>query len=323
MDAAHSSPARYAVLRVDKRKAKAQGAIAAASAHQLRQRHTPNADAKGPAPLVLHLAAGATPYQAAQSLLDGAERRNRTTVLAREIVLSASPGYFRPGREQHGGEFLAERVKTWASAALAWAKRTWPDQLASFVVHLDEMTPHAHCLVVPRERKPDGGWRLNSKGFFDRERLRELQTGYGAALAPLGLRRGEPGSRAKHAEVKQFYGALNKAAPLERPSPPKPPTAPKASDSTLRNALEPIAGKLGIETTASREKQRYAEKRRAWVAQMKQFRAEEEERWEHLRAIAAVQPLRERSAPAPVPASAVPLTVEKPRQAPRKHLGPR
>jgi hypothetical protein len=181
---------------------------------------------------VLHLAAGRTPYQAARHLLEGAHRRNRDTVLCREVVLSASPSYFRPGREERAGEFDADRVKAWASVALAWARRTWPDQLASFVLHLDEQTPHAHLLVVPRVRRADGSWALNSKGLFDRERLRELQTSFGEAVAPLGIRRGEPGSKAKHSEVAQFYGAVQAAKTL--PERAKVPEAPKAPTPPAR-----------------------------------------------------------------------------------------
>lgn len=71
--------------------------------------------------------------------------------------------------------------------------------------------------MVPRIAKPEGGWKLNSKALFDRDKLRALQTGYGEAMAPLGIRRGEPGSKAKHVEVSQFYGAVM----AERPPMPK------------------------------------------------------------------------------------------------------
>ena len=57
-------------------------------------------------------------------------------------------------------------------------------------------SPPLHLLVVPRVKSAAGVWKLNSKAMFDRERLRELQTGYGEALAPLGIRRGESGSQA-------------------------------------------------------------------------------------------------------------------------------
>jgi hypothetical protein len=298
MHHSHPSPARYAVLRVDKRKAKALGAIAAASAHQLRQRPTPNADASGPAPIIMHLAAGATPYQAASTMLDGAERRNCTTVLAREIVLSASPGYFRPGREHQGGEFLPERVKAWATAALEWAKRIWPDQLASFVVHLDEQTPHAHLLCVPRERKADGGWRLNSKKFFDREKLRDLQSSYGEAMAPLGLKRGEPSSTARHTEVRQFYGALGRAKNgIHREAPPPAPKRPSAPQSVFQRSLNPLLDAMGIESERSLQLRRYEEERRKWLAKMKQHRMKEEERWQEMAASVAAKPVLQRSQP--------------------------
>ena len=230
--AGHPSAPAYAVLRVDRRKARAMAAIAEASGHQLRTKPTPNADPTAPPPIVMFLAEGKTPYAAAKHLLEGAERRNRETVLCREIVLSASPSYFRPGREEQGGVYDPERLKAWASAALAWAKRTWPDQLASMVLHADdEQTPHAHLLVVPRVQKTDGGWKLNSKALFDRERLRELQTSFAEVLAHLGIKRGEPGSKAKHSEVRQFYGAIQaaKTLPLRPviPPAPKPPQRPE------------------------------------------------------------------------------------------------
>ncbi len=190
MSTPHPAAAPYAVLRVDRRKAKAMAAIAASSAHTMREKPTPNADPNAAAPVVMHLAAGKTPYQAARHLLEGAERRNSDTVLCREIVLSASPSYFRAGREHVGGLFDMDKMKAWAAASLAWAKRQWPDQLASAVLHLDEQTPHMHLLVVPRVKSAEGVWKLNSKALFDRERLRDLQTSFGEAIAHLGIKRG-------------------------------------------------------------------------------------------------------------------------------------
>ena len=114
-----ATAAPYAVLRVDRRKAKAMAAIAASSAHTMREKPTPNANPEGAVPVLMHLADGKTPYQAARHLLEGAERRNRDTVLCREIVLSASPSYFRPGRESMGGVFHLGRMKAWAAALLA------------------------------------------------------------------------------------------------------------------------------------------------------------------------------------------------------------
>ena len=271
-------------------------AIAASSAHQMRERFTPNADTHGEPPLVLHLASGKTPYQAARQLLDGAHRRNRDTVLCREIVLSASPSYFRPGREEQGGAYEVDRAKAWATVALAWARKTWPDQLASFVLHLDEQTVHAHLLVVPRVRRDDGSWALNSKALFDRERLRDLQTSFGQAVEPLGIRRGEPGSKAKHSEVAQFYGAVQAAKALpnraEVPNSPRPPSPPVERSARVLNA---VAGLLGIETAYDRAKRAHQVELVRWRRNLRDLREREGGDWERLRAAAAVAPIKART----------------------------
>ena len=284
--------AAYAVLRVDRRKAKAMAAIAASSAHTMRERPTPNTDPDGPAPLVVYLADGKTPYQAARNLLDGAERRNRETVLCREIVLSASPSFFRPGREHIGGAYEPDKVKAWTVASLAWAKRQWPDQLASVVLHLDEQTPHLHLLVVPRVKSATGAWKLNSKALFDRERLRELQTEYGNALAPLGIRRGEPGSQAVHSEVRQFYGAVNAAKGLpERVRLPPAPKAPTPPSGIAAEATDALGSAFGIETPHQRAMKAHGVAMKKWRETCKELRQQDATAWETLKARSALAPL--------------------------------
>ena len=269
-------------------------AIAAASGHQMRTKPTPNADPDGPAPLVMFLAAGKTPYQAAQHLLSDAERRNRETVLCREIVLSASPSYFRPGREDVAGVYDPDRVKAWASVTLAWAKRTWPDQLAAMTLHLDEQTPHAHLMVVPRVRAADGTWKLNSKALFDRERLRDLQTSYGEALSPLGIRRGEPGSKATHTEVRQFYGALQAAKAMPQRVPvPAAPKRPKPPEGITEKLVEGLASLVGIETAHQRAMKRHASAVAAWREQVQEAKRQDACAWETMQAMAAVRPVKQ------------------------------
>ncbi|MBV5347594.1 plasmid recombination protein [bacterium] len=295
MSTSHPAAAPYAVLRVDRRKAKAMAAIAASSAHTMREKPTPNADPDGAAPLVLYLADGRTPYQAARHLLEGAERRNRDTVLCREIVLSASPSYFRPGRESIGGLFDLDKLKAWATASLAWAKRQWPDQLASFVIHTDEQNVHAHLLVIPRVKSAAGVWKLNSKALFDRERLRELQTGYGEALAPLGIRRGEPGSQAQHSEVRQFYGAVNASKSLpERAKLPPAPKAPQAPSGVAAGAADAVSKALRIDTPHQRALKAHAEAICKWRETVRELRQLDAAAWEQMKAHAAMAPLRQR-----------------------------
>lgn len=262
----------------------------------MREKPTPNADPEGAAPVVMHLADGKTPYQAARYLLDGAERRNRDTVLCREIVLSASPSYFRPGRESMGGVFEPDRVKAWATASLAWAKRQWPDQLASAVLHLDEITPHMHLLVVPRVKSAAGVWKLNSKALFDRERLRELQTGFGEALAPLGIRRGEPGSMATHSEARQFYGAVQATKGLpERAKLPPAPKAPKPPSDIAAGAADALGFVLGIETAHQRALKAHAEAMKHWRQTVKDLRQQDDQAWETMKARSAMAPLTQKN----------------------------
>ena len=302
MSTPHPAAAPYAVLRVDRRKAKAMAAIAASSAHTMREKPTPNADPDAAAPLVLYLADGKTPYQAARHLLDGAERRNRETVLCREIVLSASPSYFRPGRESMGGVFEQGKLKAWAVASLAWAKRQWPDQLASFVVHTDEQNIHAHLLVVPRVESAAGVWKLNGKALFDRERLRELQTGYGEALAPLGIRRGEPGSQAVHSEVRQFYGAVNAAKTLPECSTlPPAPKAPEPPSGIAAGAADALGSAFGMETPHQRAMKAHTVAMKQWRETCKELRQQDAKAWETMKARTAVAPLAQRRRPSSEP----------------------
>ena len=310
------------MLRLDRRKAKAMAAIAASSAHTMREKPTPNAAPDGPAPVVMHLADGKTPYQAARHLLEGAERRNRDTVLCREIVLSASPSYFRPGRESMGGVFEPDRVKAWATASLAWAKRQWADQLASVVLHVDELTPHLHILCIPRVRTAAGGWKLNSKALFDRERLRELQTSYGDAMAPLGIRRGEPGSLATHTEARQFYGIVNASKDLpERvklPPAPKPPPPPNGVAAEASNAL---GAAFGIETSQQRAMQTHAVAMKEWRETCRELRKQDDKAWENMRTRAAMAPLTTRQRKGPV--SVAPPSKYSAIANPRANSGPR
>lgn len=268
-------------------------AISAASEHHMQSEPSPHHDPSAGAPLVLHLAAGKTPYQAARHLLQGVERRNRETVLCREVVLSASPSYFRPGREEQAGIADPERLKAWTIATLAWVKRQWPDQVASIVLHGAgrESTPHCHVLVVPRVRA-GAGWKLNSKALFDRARLRELQSSYAEALAPLGIRRGEPGSEAKHSEVKQFYGAVQaaKQMPVQAPL-PSAPKAPMPPAKLSARFWSTVLHALGVESEHDRAMCAHRERLSAWRDEVKAIKDRNERAWQQMQVAASLAPI--------------------------------
>ena len=199
---------------------------------------------------------------------------------------------------------MAYWVKAWATASLAWAKRQWPDQLASFVIHTDEINVLAHLLVIRRVKSAAGVWKLNSKALFDGERLRELQTGYGEALAPLGIRRGEPGSQAVHSEVRQFYGAVQAAKGLpERVKRPPAPKAPEPPAGMTAGAADALGSALGIETAHSRAMKVHAEAMKQWCQTVKDLRQQDAAAWEQLKAYAVMAPLRQRRQALAVPTS--------------------
>ena len=315
---APSTAPAYAVLRVHTKKAKTMAAIAAASEHHLQTEPSPHHDDTAARPIVLHLAAGKTPYQAACHLLEGAERRNRDTVLCREVVLSASPSYFRPGREDQAGVFDHDRMKAWTVAMLAWVKQQWPDQVASITLHVErESTPHAHVLIVPRVRAA-GGWKLNSKALFDRARLRELQSSFADALAPLGIRRGEPGSEAKHSEVKQFYGAVQAAKQMPERAPlPAPPKAPMPPAKLSERVWCKVLGVLGVESQHDRAIRAHRQRLAAWRVEVQQLKEQNERAWQTMQVAASVAPLarKQRAAIASLPP--VPQPTPQPRTSPR------
>ena len=157
------------------------------------------------------------------------------------------------------------------------------------------MTPHMHLLVVPRVQSAAGVWKLNSKALFDRERLRELQTGYGDALAPLGIRRGEPGSQAAHSEVRQFYGAVQAAKGLpERAKLPPAPKAPKPPSGIAAGAADAMGSVLGIETAHQRAVKAHAEAMKQWQQTVKDLRQQDAAAWEELKVRSAMIPLAQR-----------------------------
>lgn len=78
--------------------------------------------------------------------------------------------------------------------------------VVDFTLHMDERTPHIHCVVVPLT--VDG--RLSAKEVMgDRRKLSELQDCYGKVMQnKFGLQRGIKGSTATHDSVREYYGRI-------------------------------------------------------------------------------------------------------------------
>lgn len=87
------------------------------------------------------------------------------------------------------------------------------EDIVDFTLHMDERTPHIHCVVVPLTS--DG--RLSAKEVMgERNKMTKLQNDYGKAMEKNNLQRGIKGSKATHDSLKEFYGRVNNALGVEK-----------------------------------------------------------------------------------------------------------
>lgn len=221
----------YVVCRAEK--LKTAGNVGGSAAHIQRTRPTPNADpARMGLNRVLVGAAGDNiPALVAARIEDHGVKTRKNSVQAFEVLLSASPDYFRPEAPEVPGTWDAARLEPWVDASQKWLREKYGSRLVSAVLHLDEETPHIHAVVVPVDEKNS----LNCRAFLGgRKLLSQLQTEAGKAFEHLGLERGVERSGAKHTTVKQYYAAANSkfetVPKVTTPAPAQPgpePTPPR------------------------------------------------------------------------------------------------
>jgi hypothetical protein len=151
-------------------------------------------------------------------------------VLVNQLVISASPAYFRPDEPERHGLYDQKRLDVWVEKNMAELKKRYGENLISVELHCDERTPHLHAEVVPlvkkikknRRSKADisnnvpareyEAWSLDSKNMFGPEALTKLQDELADAVEDLGIERGVRGSRALHTELSWFHGMVERAA---------------------------------------------------------------------------------------------------------------
>ncbi len=141
----------------------------------------------------------------------GEQTIRKNAVLCVEMLLTASPEYFRPNDPSQAGYYQQKPLEDWKQAVHQWLDDQYGDRIVRAELHLDEATPHIHAYLVPLDERG----KLNCRGLFGgREKLSKFQDSYAEAMSPLGLERGIKGSRAKHTAVKQYYAAVNKEPDL-------------------------------------------------------------------------------------------------------------
>lgn len=148
-------------------------------------------------------------------------KQNESTV-AIEIILSASPEFFRDNPEERGA-FDQRKMEQWRDANLDFLQRKFGDNLVRVDLHLDEATPHMHAIVTPVMRQERKIRRtkaeikekipaktktvsvLNASKMFNKSALIQLQTDAAEAVSHLGIERGIRNSKASHTTLSEWY----------------------------------------------------------------------------------------------------------------------
>lgn len=129
------------------------------------------------------------------------------SVVADELLFTATNKFFK----DKGKDFILE----WANTCMDFVYNDLGytrEQILHSTLHLDEATPHIHCVVVPLVKKLDKRtnterYTISKKQYIkDKLHLSQLQDIYNVRLREKGydLERGIKGSNAKHQKVIEF-----------------------------------------------------------------------------------------------------------------------
>lgn len=189
-----------------------------------------------------------TVEEAVQKRLDdtGTKPTKHSIYTAQEVVLGASPEYFRPGYDRKDpdgkGKYDPERLEKWKNKTMEWLEKEYGKaNIVDAVLHVDETSPHIHAVIVPiaevelkkkrtpaekkagKENETYTKLKYKRTHFFDQPCLKKAQKEYGEFMNELGLYRGIPRSLTKknHQKTQDWHREqfLKTRTPLELKSP--------------------------------------------------------------------------------------------------------
>ncbi|MEA5573444.1 MobV family relaxase [Calothrix sp. UHCC 0171] len=249
----------FAVCRIQK--IKSWGALSRSQSHTLRLVDTPNAN---PEIKNLEIIGNITNLNLETLVREkiGSQKIRSDAVLAVEMLLSASPEYFRPDAPHKGGIYEQQRLNNFVDAVVKWLKKSWGDRIVQAELHLDEMTPHIHAYLVPLDERG----KLNCKALFGtRVKMYELQDSFAAAVAHLGIIRGVKGSVATHETVRKYYSAVNQSSHFLDWENMIPQSEPQESGESYRQRLiELLNPQLEIINCQLSERSRILQEKAEW-----------------------------------------------------------
>ena len=200
----------HAIARIAKLKS---GNVGASGLHTGRARKTPNAN-----PEITNVRFIGQPDSPDLPSLEtivrdriGQQTVRKNGVLCVEMLLTASPEYFRPNDPSRAGYYEPEKLADFQQSVKSWLDNEYGDRIVRAELHLDESTPHIHAYLVPLDERG----KLNCRGIFGgRQKLSQFQDSFANAMSPLGLERGVRGSKAKHTKIQHYYAAINQSPEL-------------------------------------------------------------------------------------------------------------
>ena len=127
--------------------------------------------------------------------------------VADELIFTATHTFFK--------DMTREQIKEWADTCMEFVYKDLgykKEQVLHATVHLDELTPHVHCVVVPLVKKLDNRtkterYTISKKQYIkDKIELSKLQDMYHKRLTEKGydLERGIKGSDNKNIKIKEY-----------------------------------------------------------------------------------------------------------------------
>ncbi|HCL4439585.1 recombinase [Clostridium botulinum] len=191
----------YAIFRVGEKKYKTIGSIAGYQRHMEREQQTPNANTD-----ISNIRLIGSNFIMAdvKEYIEGIKIR-KNGVIARDLLLTASPAFFR--------DLSIQEKENWVNTNIAFLEKHFGENCVYATLHQDETTWHISALIVPRfwEEKKKKYVLANSRYFDGKKKLSEWQDKYSSFIKQQfkELNRGQRGSKAHHVKISNFYRILN------------------------------------------------------------------------------------------------------------------
>jgi hypothetical protein len=144
----------------------------------------------------------------------GITKLRKNGVILLEFVTTFSPNYLL----NENGEYIeaaGQRLADFIAQTKQWFAEEFGSNVVSAVLHMDETTPHIHTFVVPAYYDNKGRAKLSARKITgSKQLLSKMQDSFAKKMSPLGLSRGERGSKASHTKLADYHKAVNAAHEL-------------------------------------------------------------------------------------------------------------